>query len=38
MKSLPGLIKQEHEALKGKTLTAFKLIEKSETYIDEYAQ
>lgn len=34
MKSLPGLIKQEHEALKGITLVKFKLIEKTEMYID----
>lgn len=38
MKSLPGLIKQEHEALKALTLAKFSLIQKSDTYIDEYIQ
>lgn len=38
MKSLPGLIKQEHEALKVIMLIKFKLIDKSSMYVDEYAQ
>ena len=38
MKSLPGLIKHEHEALKAVTLCKYKLSQKSELYMDDYTQ
>ena len=36
MKSLPGLVKQEHEALKGITISKYQLSLRSDLELDSY--